>query len=418
MSHLIRMFQSFRYSNYRLLWLVVAFTNAAMWSFTLAVTAQIYALTSSSFWSGALVFASMAPNLVGAPLVGVLADKLQRKFLILAAIFLNVVVLAVLTTVTFMHLVSPTVMIVLTLLFGLGSSTIGVSVNALVPTLVPKQGLYNAYSLQAVGQRGTEFVGPIVAAPLLATLGAPAVYVFCAVIYLAAIWFVAKLTGAKIENVSREPFFRSFARGVSYIRSSQGVLFMILLVGLHCALTMAFLGMLPLFVHQNLALSTHSTFYGVLMSMIGLGAIIGTLVLAVVESHRTRQVLFWVSAVFSGLSLSLLGMTTNPLMSVLAILLVGSSQAVFMTISISLVQEFTAEEVRGRVTGVYFVVAAGLMSFANWFYGGLGVIVSPRFIMLTTGLLFVIIVGIYWYAVARKPGRHLSVTVSAVADSM
>lgn len=410
------MFSSFRYSDYRWLWLIVAFSNAGVWSFTLTVTMQVYNITHSSFWSGALIFASMAPSIVGAPIVGVLADKLERRVLMLAAVVLSLIVLGVLYSMTITHVLSPMGMIIMSLMFGLASSTISVSVNALVPTLVPRDGLYNAYSLQAVGQRGTEFVGPILAAPLYAAFGPQSVYLFCAGIYLLTLVLIFRLKVPRVQVVDKEAFFQALARGFHYIRSSRSLSAMIVLVGLHCALTMAFLGMLPVFVQKDLGLSTHSSFYGMLMSMVGLGAIIGTLVLAAITSHKVRTVLFWVSAVVSGLSLAWLGSSSTPVSSIVAILVVGSSQAVFMTITIAIVQESTVEAVRGRVTGVYLVLASGLMSLANWLYGALGVSISPRFIMLTTGLLFTIIVAAYWYVFARKDVPTVPDATTPAAD--
>lgn len=416
MSRLFRMFGSFRYSDYRWLWLIVAFSNAGVWSFTLTVTMQVYNITHSSFWSGALVFASMAPSIVGAPIVGVLADKLERRVLMQAAVILSLIVLSVLYSMTITHVLSPMGMIIMSLMFGLASSAISVSVNALVPTLVPRDGLYNAYSLQAVGQRGTEFVGPILAAPLYAAFGPQSVYLFCAGIYLLTLVLIFRLKVPRVQLVDKEAFFQALARGFHYIRSSRSLSAMILLVGLHCALTMAFLGMLPVFVQKDLGLSTHSSFYGMLMSMVGLGSIIGTLVLAAITSHKVRTVLFWVSAVVSGLSLAWLGWSSTPVLSIVAILVVGSSQAVFMTITIAIVQESIEETVRGRVTGVYLVLASGLMSLANWLYGALGVSISPRFIMLTTGLLFTIIVAAYWYLFARKDVPAVPDATTPAAD--
>jgi MFS family permease len=418
LSPLFRMFNSFRYSDYGWLWLIVAFANAGVWSFTLVVTMQVYNLTHSSFWSGALVFASMAPNIVGAPIAGVLADKMQRRVLMLVAVILSLIVLVVLYFMTITHVLSPIGMVIMALVFGLASSTVSVSVNALIPTLVPRDGLYNAYSLQAVGQRGTEFVGPILAAPLYAMYGAQSVYLFCAAIYLVTVVLILRFRVPHIQVMDREAFMRSFARGFHYIRASRSLSAMIVLVGLHCALTMAFLGMLPVFVQKNLGLSTHSSFYGTLMSMIGLGAIVGTLVLAAVTSHKMRTSLFWVSAVVSGLSLTWFGWSSTPALAIAAILVVGSSQAVFMTITIAMVQESTEEAVRGRVSGVYLVLAGGLMSLANWLYGALGVSIQPRFIMLTTGLLFTLIVAAYWYLFARRAEPVTSDATSNVTSDV
>jgi len=391
------LFYSFQYREYVWLWLIVALTNTATWSFTLGVTWQIYTLTHSSSWSGGIMFASMVPNIFGGPIVGVLADKFDRRHIMTTASGAGILVLAVLAITTMMHVLSPIGMVGLTVLFGIASSGMSVSVNAMVPSLVPKERLYNAYSLQAVGQRGTEFVGPILAAPLLAAFGPQAVYLFSGLAYAITLYVISRLAvAASVKMIVVEKaagFVASLAAGFKYIRHTRGLLQIVSLVGLHCALTMSYLGVLPAFV---LHLGAQSSFYGVLMSMIGLGAIAGTLFLAGLQSQRVRFALYWISAVLSGLSLAFLGASWSDGVAIIAILIVGSSQALFMTLAIALIQEITVDRMRGRVTSVYFVLAGGFMSVANWAYGVLGTFIEPRTIMMTIGLLFTVIAGAYW----------------------
>lgn len=411
-SGLINLFESFRYRNYRWLWLMVALTNTGKWVFTLAVTWQVYNMTGSTFWSGALMFASMFPNIVGAPFVGVLADKMERRYLIYLAIGLTFSILILFTVLTVLQALTPLLMVILALLFGLGSSTLNVSINSIVPTLIPKESLYNAYSLQAVGQRGTEFVGPIIAAPILAAFGVQSVYSLGAIAFALAIVFVSLLKLPKFESQkhkTKESFLSSLTSGFKYIRTHPSIKEIVVLVGFHCALTMAFLGMLPSFVQHDL--NAKSSFYGVLMSMVGLGSIVATLLMAGVKKNKLKTNLFWISGLMSGLSLALLGISNNNILAIIAILLVGSSQALFMTLTIAFVQELTEEHVRGRVTSVYFVLAAGLMSLANWGYGWLSNVVNPEYIMLLTGVLFTVIFSFYMVTTATNK-RKKNITIN------
>lgn len=391
-------FQSFRHRNYLWLWLVVAFTNAGSWTFTMAVTWQVYGLTHSSFWSGAMMFASLVPNLLGAPTSGVLADKFERRRLIFLAIVVILIVLALLIGLTLANVITPIGMVGLTLAFGLSSSAMSVLVSTILPSLVPEDDLYNAYSLQAMGQRGTEFIGPLMATPLLAAFGASAAYLLGAVLYgLAIIFLVLLRTNSSLGESSvtrnRTGFGQSLMEGFHYIRKSPTILTLVILVGLHCSLTMAYMGMLPSFVQHELAAG--SSFYGRLMSMVGLGSIAGTLILAGIRNRQKQRTLFWLSAVASGLSLSLLGISFTPVLAIASILLVGSSQAVFMTVVLTIIQEVTEEHVRGRVTSVYFILAAGLMSVANLGFGALSTLIPAHLIMISSGLLFTAIVGVY-----------------------
>lgn len=342
------------------------------------------------------MFASLAPNILGAPVAGVLADRFERRRLIFVAIVVILVVLAVLVGLTMAGVVNAGMMVVLTLLFGLASSSMSVLVSTILPSLVPEQDMYNAYSLQAMGQRGTEFIGPVMATPLLAAFGAQAAYILGGVLYTIPIVFLFLLqspASAIPKKSSSQGFLHSFVEGYRYIRKSPTILTLVTLVGLHCSLTMSYMGMLPGFVQHELG--TGSSFYGRLMSMVGLGSIAGTLLLAGIRDRRTQRHLFWLSAVLSGLSLALLGVSKSPGFAIASILLVGSSQALFMTIVLAIIQGVTEEHVRGRVTSVYFILAAGLMSLANLGFGALSTLIPAHLIMMTTGILFTLVVGLY-----------------------
>lgn len=391
---------SFHSRDYRSLWLITAFVNTGSWTLTMAVSWQAFALTHSSAWVGAVMFASLAPNLVGAPITGVLADAMDRRHVIILAACLQFTVTSALAVASFAGWMTAAGLLVLTLLAGFASSALSVTINSLLPALVPRDRLFNAFSLQAVAQRGTEFVGPAVASPLLAAFGPGAVYLFAVSLYAGAACFVYRirrpepLQAAKEESVrARRGLFGALADGFAYMRDARTIGVLITLVGFHCALTMAYMGMLPQFVQMSLRGS--SGFYGVLMSTVGLGSIVGTLLLAGVRQPHVRGRLYWSTALLSGVSLALLSLSHLKAVAMLAMLLVGSSQAVFMTLSLANVLERSAEGMRGRVSSVYMVLAGGLMSVANLGYGSLSRFVEPRWIMLTVGCVFVAVVGVY-----------------------
>lgn len=392
------MFHSFRVRDYRWLWIMTTLTNAGLWTFTLVATWQAYVLTHSSSWSGAIMFATLIPNIVGAPIAGVLADLMDRRRLMFLAAIAQVGVTGTLAALSHFQLTTPELLLGLSLLFGFASSGLSVMLSSMVPEIIPSEKLFNALSLQAVAQRGTEFVGPAVASPLLILNGPGTVYLLATVFYLAAAVVVFFLSKVEIHDESvgtstRKLTFRPLLDGFVYIRKTPTIGLLVSLVGLHCALTMAYMGMLPQFV--KVALHGTSAFYGEMVSTIGLGSIVGTLLLAGIKQVRVRGRLYWMTAIFSGASLSLLAISRNPLVAIFAIVLVGASQAAFMTLSLGYIQQMAAQNMRGRVTSFYLVLAGGFMSLANLGFGALSNLYSPRFIMGFSGLLFVVIVIVY-----------------------
>lgn len=101
------------------------------------------------------------------------------------------------------------------------------------------------------------------------------------------------------------------------------------------------------------------------------------------------------TAVISGASLTLFALSETPVLAMLAIILVGASQAIFMTLSLGYIQHMSVKQMTGRVTSLYLVLAGGFMSLANLGYGTLSNVIAPGWIMRSTGVLFMLIVGIY-----------------------
>lgn len=391
-------FSAFAASDYRWLWIITALTNAGSWTFTLVTSWQVYAMTHSSSWAGAMMFATLAPNILGAPIAGVIADLSSRRYLMLVALLLQLATTLTLAGLSHFHAIGPSGLLMLSLVYGFAASALSVVLGSLLPSIVAPERLFNAYSLQAIAQRGTEFVGPAIASPLLAIFGPGAVYLFASVLSVVATVSVFYLAEKKRPASQRSApdgrgLFAPLLDGFMYIRKAPTLGMLVSVVGWHCGLTMAYMGILSAIVKTDL--NGSSGFYGTLMSTVGLGSILGTLLLAGVNQPQQRGRIYWLTAVLSGLSLGMLALSPSKVLAIVSILLVGSSQAVFMTLSLAYIQEMTTEQMRGRVTSVYLVLAAGVMSLANLGYGALSNFIDARWILIVTGLLFVAITALY-----------------------
>jgi hypothetical protein len=181
--------------------------------------------------------------------------------------------------------------------------------------------------------------------------------------------------------------------GVDYLRRSPLLASLVILVGFHCSLTMTYQGMLPEFT-QGMMMDDASGAYGGTMTMIGLGAIVGTLALAAVANRRWHSIGYAVTAVASGAMLLLLGLTSSYSVALALSFAIGAAQATFMALSLTFLQQLTDPAYLGRVTGVYTFLASGAMAIASWGFGALTAITPPPTIMVTAGGAFVLIVAV------------------------
>jgi predicted MFS family arabinose efflux permease len=277
----------------------------------------------------------------------------------------------------------------LALLIGLAFSVQMTGWNALLPSLVPREQIFNAVALQSTAQRGAEFIGPALGSLIMTFAGLPWVFVLCGAAYAAAAFQPLALPpsspqlalqhGAAASALPRERRWLG--------AENRTVLFLLLLVVcLHCSITMAFMGVLPIFA--QMALHGDSNTYGSLLSAIGLGSLAATLLGGGVRDARWQGALYGITTILSGVTLAILGSTHAVAAAIGAALLVGASQALFMTLSLSFIQERVQDAARGRVSSVYTFISAGVMSVANWGYGALAAVFTPGLLLVAGGALF------------------------------
>ncbi len=379
--------------DYRKLWLSVAVANSGRWAMVLAVGWLLQTLTGSSLWVGASLFAMQGPALVFAPLAGVLADRLPRTKILALALATASAAAAVLAILAARHLAGRYEVIGLALVLGVAASFQSTAWAALLPNVVDRDALLNATALQGAARQGAEFVGPALAAPILALIGPWAVFALCALLYGTAALVPLGIRRGVLGGRELGPgIVAPLRQGIAYVRQTDALGALVVIVGLHCCLTMDFMALLPGFLQTRL--HAGSDVYGATMTAIGLGAILGCLPLTAVRSLHLRRRLYLITAMASGASLVAFGLMHTETLALAAAVTVGASQAAFMAITGTAVQERCADEFRGRLSSVYTLLTMGSMALFTWAYGALGVVVDPGIIMVGAGSAFVVAVSV------------------------
>jgi len=387
-------FASLGYRDYRLLWLSSAMANSGQYAFTVSASWLIYSLSKSSVLVGLIMFATMIPGVVFGPIIGVLVDRFDRRRLLSFAIFFNACNTGCLALLSAIGLITPWVIIGSAFLLGVFFNLQMTCTNTILPNIVPKQSLFNATALQGSVQQGAVFLGSAMASPLLAFVGPVSVFGLCFLLYAGAgtqsLWIRVEQPKSTLGKLQVKKLFQPVMEGIVYIRKTNALGLLIIIVFLHCLLTMAYTSMLPQFIQDDLA--ADSGIYGSLMMFIGLGSILGNLCTASITSPRKQGILYIMMAVGSGLSLFALGLTKATIIAFIVGFIVGGSQAVFMAISLSFVLQRANDEFRGRVASVNFIMASGAMAVGNFLYGSLSKMIEPNINMLSSGALFVLFI--------------------------
>ena len=386
------MLSSLAYPTYRWLWLSNLAASAGRWALVLVLSAQLLQITHSSFWVGFGLFLTQGPVILLAPYSGVLADRFDRRALNVIAASLSAVTTAVFAILSLLGLASLPAILTLSVVFGLSFVFQMTLRSTLVPSLVPPEKLLNAVSLFQVGTQGAQFLGPVLATPMLVWRGPAAAWSFCSLLYGTAA-VLSVFVGERRVPRRQDAGGHRLRASLKYLRARSLAWIAIWAVALHCSLTMAYQGTLPMFVSMDLRQGPAS--YGLLLSTIGLGAVVGSLALARFSDSRYRPALFGLSLVGSGVSLSVMGGAPSVAVAVVAGFFVGSTQAMFMSMTLALIQSKVEDEFRGRATSFYQLITLAPMALVGWGMGGLADITEPRPLMVVSGLLFVVVMAVF-----------------------
>jgi MFS family permease len=388
---------SFGQPRYRWLWCSNVAGSAGRWALVLVLSAQLLQVTHSSFWVGLGLFLTQGPVILVAPFSGALADRFDRRTLNVASVSVSAITTGLFALLTWAGVMTLPLMLALSLLFGMSFVFQMTLRSTLVASLVPRGRILNAVSLFQVGTQGAQFLGPLLATPLLATRGPAAAWLLCSLLYAAAALLSARVGESRATPgrvVERgESIADRLAGSLRYLRLRPLAWTAILAVTLHCSLTMAYQGMLPMFVSMDLGADTPA--YGELLTAIGIGAVVGSLGLARLSGDRWRPALFAVSLVGSGLGLAVLGLAPSPPAAYVAGFVAGATQAMFMSATLALIQSSVGNEFRGRATSLFQMITLTPMAVFGWGMGGLADIVEPRPLMVGGGALFLVAMAVY-----------------------
>jgi hypothetical protein len=287
-----------RHGDFRALWGGTTGSSISLWTLLLGNAWIVYKLSDSSFWVGVSTFASMSPFLLS-PFGGVVADRVERRLLVRATRLGATSVTGLLCLLALTNVLEVWMVVGLALVQGIVRAVEIPSDQALLANVVPVEDLPNAVALSSITQHGSRAVGPVLAGPLLATIGVEGAYAVSALFALLAFVSVRRVSiTSRGGVVTLRQVAGNLREGLAYVRATAPVFAIFLLVTAHCALTMSFDAMLPGFAETHL----HSPSAGfTLMTLgVGAGALVGTFVLAVLRQTRRGPLLF-ATAVASGL---------------------------------------------------------------------------------------------------------------------
>ena len=366
-----RTFSSFKNPLYRLYYGGMIGQMAAMNMQGITASLLLYRLTGSSVILGAMALANAIPMLILSLFGGVIADRVQKKYVMLIgqAAF-AMVSLGVALSLTFGYLSAERagswwILVVSSMLQGSIMGLMAPSRVSIIREIVSGEELMNAVSLNTMGMNTCGIFGPAVAGFLIDAFDFKAVYFAMTGAYLMSEIFVAFLPRTSTIISHSTSALAGIKEGLNYVRHDTTILLILLFTLFIVILSMPYGMMMPIFADDILKVGASGM--GVLLSVSGIGAIVGSLVLASLPNKR-RGAMLLVGSLVLGLALTGFSFSSSWHLSLALIVFVGVGQTIRMTLSNTLVQYYVEDNYRGRVMSI-MMMEFGLASFGTFATG-------------------------------------------------
>jgi MFS family permease len=377
-------FRSLRVRNYRLFASGQIVSLSGTWAQRVAQDWLVLELSGSSGVAlGITTGLQFLPMLLFGLYGGVLADRYDKRRLLIGAQVAMGVLALVLGLLDVTGLVQLWHVYVLAFLLGLASVVDTPVRQAFVVEMVGPDDLPNAVSLNSATFNLSRIIGPAVAGIAIAKVGTAPVFLANAASFVAVVAGLMAIRGHELFDVHRVPRAKGQLReGLRYVRGRPDIVVPILLVGV--------IGTFGLNFQLTLALIAKEVFgkgagsYGALSAMLALGSLIGALLSARRSEAPSRRLLFGAAIAF-GLAEVLVGLAPSYLVMCALLVPTGIAVLTFSTTANATVQLATAPEMRGRVMALYILVFLGGTPFGAPVIGALAEALGPRSSLLIGG---------------------------------
>ena len=358
-----------------------------------------YRLSHSAFLLALDQFLNGLPIFVLSPITGVIADRVERRRILLASQYVQMATAAILTVLVATGVVHVWHIICLSFVTGFAQAFGAPAYQALIPTLVEREDMPNAIALNSIQFNLAVTVGPALAGQALATLGETWGFGLNALSFLAPVISLTIITARFYPEKVKESIFASFKKGIVFARQQVGMEALIFLAFCMTFLAMPIRTYLPVFVKDIFHRGPET--YGNLLSLMGIGSIIGSLTIAAAGNTERKGRVALVGLVVLGAGISAFALSKSLPMSGAALLIVGAAMMAVFAMVNSLVQLITTNEMRGRMMSIYTFAFRGGMPMGNLVSGWLVPLFTAPVVLGVNGFLLVM-VALYLFFIHRR----------------
>jgi MFS family permease len=379
LSALKNLLRALRSRNYRLFVAGQSVSLVGTWMQQVAMSWLVYRLTGSAFLLGVIGFTSQIPTFILAPVAGVLADRWNRRRLLIATQAFAMLQAAFLAAVVISGIVQIWQLIVLSLLLGIVNAfDIPIRQSFVVEMVTDREDLGNAIALNSSMVNGARLIGPAIAGLLVASVGEGICFVLNSVSYMAVLvaLVVMRLEPIAHHQKQRRNLYYELREGVTYAFGFGPIRSILLLVALVSLTGMPYAVLVPVFAKEVLHGGAHT--FGFLMTAAGCGALAGTVYLASRKSVLGLGRIIVVAAVSFAVGIAAFAVSSTISLSLASLVVAGFGAMTLVASSNTILQTILEEDKRGRVMSFFTVAFMGMAPIGSFGAGAMAGIIGPR----------------------------------------
>ena len=374
--------RSLKHRNFQLFFSGQLISLVGTWMDTVAEAWLVYRLTGSSLLLGTVTFAGQLPVLLASPLAGLVADRFNRRKVVIVTQTLSMIFAGTLAFLTITKRITVGEVILLAALMGIVNAFDIPTRQAFLVEMVGREDLMNAIALNSSMFNAARIIGPSVAGLLVASMGEG----WC--FFANSVSYIAVIAGLLMMKLPRNPRpaekvspFEHISEGFRFVRNTAPIRSLLLLIGLVSLVAMPYAVLMPVFAAT--ILHGNARTLGILMTSAGVGALVGALLLA---ARRRVDGLGRVVALACGsfgAALILFSFSRHWVLSAILLVPVGFSVMTQMGSTNTLIQSMVPDRLRGRTMAIYSMMFMGMAPFGALLSGALADrIGAPRTVAL------------------------------------
>lgn len=393
-------FGPLRYRDYRLYWVGTCISFIGSWVQIVAMGWLVYDMTRSTEALGLIGLVGGLPTTALMLFGGVIADRVNKRRLVLVTQTLFAISAFTLAILTGLHLLQIWHIVILAFVNGLVFAIDGPARQALVYHLVGEAELASGVAIQTTAFNLARVIGPAIGGKIYGSFGAEWCFFLNGISFAAVLVSVLLIrTDITQRSDSQGTVWGDFVEGLQYLRSNRMMRNIVGLTAMTSIFAFAFYNtLMPAYARDVLHLSENH--YGLLFSSIGMGALIGALLVGRFAAVNRRGLLMFVGANLFAAGVFGLAWATHLWMALLLFLLIGMAAIAQLATANTLTQSLAPEALRGRAVAMHMFALGGLQPFGAFLAGGIAQQLGIQHTLLMGAAVF----GIYvWALFALHP---------------